>query len=150
MPTNHFDQRPHRLKLDWGWRGCANAAARGEIIVIVDVLRFSTICAAACSRDITIIPAAMDDELEGLARQHNAQLPPPGFPRLSPDAYAQLAPGTRIVVRSPNGATCARFASGSPHVLIGSIVNPRAVAHRIRQSMSDSTDSTTIIACGER
>src|SRR5947207_7838052 len=122
-----FSQSRHKLKLDWGWRGGAAAASRGDIIVIVDVLRFSTACAAAAARNISIVPAAMDEELESLAREHAAQLPQPGFSRLSPGAYSQLAPGTRLVVKSPNGATCARLSKGAPHVLIGSIVNASAI-----------------------
>jgi 2-phosphosulfolactate phosphatase len=145
-----FAQSPHKLKLDWGWRGCASAASRGDVIVIVDVLRFSTACVAATARGIEIIPAAMDEELESLAREHRAQLPPPGFSRLSPETYAQVAPGTRMVVKSPNGATCARLSQGAPHVLIGARVNASAVARRITELMSNSNHSTTVIACGER
>src|SRR5947208_1937269 len=114
-----FSQAPHNLKLDWGWHGCTRAAARAEIIVLVDVLRFSTACAAAAAREISIIPAAMDEDLERLAREQKAILPPMGFSRLSPAAYVNLAPGTRLVVKSPNGATCARLSHGAPHVLIG-------------------------------
>jgi 2-phosphosulfolactate phosphatase len=145
-----FAQSPHKLKLDWGWRGCASAAARGEIIVIVDVLRFSTACAAATARDISIVPAAMDEQLEALARDYRAELPPPGFSRLSPDAYEQLVPGTRLVVKSPNGATCARLSEGAPHVLIGALVNASTVARRITELTSSTSLSTTVIACGER
>jgi 2-phosphosulfolactate phosphatase len=145
-----FSQAPHKLKLDWGWHGCAAAGARGDIIVIVDVLRFSTACAAAAAREISIIPAGMDEELEPLARQHAAQLPQAGFSRLSPGSYAQLAAGTRMVVKSPNGATCARLSNGAAHVLLGALVNSSTVAQRVSELMSNSDLSTTIIACGER
>src|SRR5262249_13511254 len=143
-----FSQAPYTLRLDWGWRGCAAAAARGDIIVIVDVLRFSTACCAASARGISIVPAAMDEELESLARDRSAQLSRAGFARLSPGAYSQLAPGTRLVVKSPNGATCARLSKGSPHVLIGAIVNASAVARHVSELMSNPNSSTTLIACG--
>jgi len=150
MSDTIFSQSPHKLKLDWGRRGCAAAASRGEIIVIVDVLRFSTACAAASARGIAIVPAAMDEGLERLAREHGAQLPAAGFSRLSPDAYTQLAPGARLVVKSPNGATCARHARGSPRVLIGSIVSASAVAAHVEHLVKETDCPTTIIACGER
>src|SRR5262245_19972499 len=118
MLDDWFTQHPHRLKLDWGWRGCSAAACRREIVVIVDVLRFSTACAAASARNISIVPAAMDEELEPLAASYGAELPKPGFSRLSPEAYAQLAPGSRLVVKSPNGATCARLSRGAHRILV--------------------------------
>jgi len=145
-----FDQSPHRVKFDWGWHGCSSAAARGEIVVIVDVLRFSTVCAAACARGISIVPAAMDEELEPLAQRHGATNPGTDFARLSPDSYSSLEPGSRIVVKSPNGATCATLSIGAPHVLFGAIVNATAVAQRVRDLLWETDLSATIIACGER
>ena len=145
-----FDQTPQPVKLDWGWRGCAAAAARGEIVVIVDVLRFSTVCAVACSRGICVIPAAMDADLAPLARKHDGQIPANDFARLSPDAYDSLARGTRLVVKSPNGATCATLAAGAPHVLFGAIVNASAVARRIEELMRQRGVAASVIACGER
>jgi 2-phosphosulfolactate phosphatase len=145
-----FSQSPHTLKLDWGWRGCAAAAARGEIVVIVDVLRFSTVCAAACARGISIIPAAMDADLEPLAQRHNAQISAKDFARLSPDSYSKLESGARIVVKSPNGATCSALSSNAPHVILGALANASAVARHLGGLMSRTKRTTTIIACGER
>ena len=150
IPDPVFSQAPHVLRLEWGWRGCQAAAARGDIVIVVDVLRFSTTCAVAAARDVSIVAAAMDDNPDALAEVHHARLPDEGFMRLSPLAYAQLPPGTRLVVKSPNGATCARLAAHAPHVLFGSIVNASAIARRVADLIRQTGLGATIIACGER
>jgi 2-phosphosulfolactate phosphatase len=145
-----FSQSSAVVKLEWGWHGCAMAAARGDIVVIVDVLRFSTACAAAVARGISIIPAAMEDDLAELARRHDAILPEAGFARLSPLAYAKVPPGTRLVVKSPNGATCAGLAGAAPLVAFGSFVNASATARFVAGMASQTAHNITIVACGER
>jgi 2-phosphosulfolactate phosphatase len=152
---NYFDQAPHRVRFDWGWRGCRAAAARGDLVVIVDVLRFSTMLATASSRGIQIVPASDADDVEALQNQHRAI----GIENsLAPARYLEIEPGTRVVVRSPNGATCVRLAREAPEVVIGAIVNASAVAAHLREALSrDSTElvevkrqDVTVVACGER
>jgi 2-phosphosulfolactate phosphatase len=146
--VDHFNQASHRVRFDWGWRGCREAAARGDVVVIVDVLRFSTMVATAASRRIAIVPASDADDIDTLGREHRAiRIDNP----LTPLRYLQIESGTRVVVRSPNGATCARLARGAPEVVVGAIVNASAVAAYLREALTRGRQQgATVIACGER
>jgi 2-phosphosulfolactate phosphatase len=147
MNTSHFDQHGHRVRFDWGWRGCSQAAARGDVVVIVDVLRFSTMVASATSRRVHIIPVSDADDIESLQREHGAVVIENS---LAPLRYETVPPGTRVVVRSPNGATCVRLSSAAPQVVTGAIVNASAVAAHLREALSRERQAVTVIACGER
>jgi 2-phosphosulfolactate phosphatase len=69
---------------------------------------------------------------------------------LSPLTYVTLAPATRIVLASPNGATCSRYARAVPYVFVGALLNAAAVAAAITQTLDLTHGAVTIIACGER
>jgi len=140
--TDYFSQEAHRVRLDWGWRGCRAAAARGDAIVVVDVLRFSTAVIAACAGGAVVVPSAMVDDQE----PSNAR-----WKALSPATYQDVQPESRVTIASLNGGTCVRLASGGPRVLIGALVNARAVGQAINRVLSrDSNHRLTVIACGER
>jgi 2-phosphosulfolactate phosphatase len=51
---------------------------------------------------------------------------------------------------SPNGATCIRYAEKSAHLLVGALINARAVAAAASELMTRSNRAVAIIACGER
>ena len=58
---------------------------------------------------------------------------------------------TRVVLASPNGASCCRYAGQVPALLVGALVNARAVAAAVSWVLEQRNDlSVTIIACGER
>ena len=142
---DQFNQSPHAVRLEWGWRGCRQAASRGDIVVIADVLRFSTMVATAASRGIEIVPVSNADEIDELAAELGAIRIENS---LAPWRYSEIAPGTRVVVRSPNGATCVRQAREAPEVIVGAIVNSSAVAAHVREALSRKR--VTVVACGER
>src|SRR5687768_5068325 len=47
-----------RCRLEWGRRGAAVGAERGDILVVVDVLSFSSAVATAVERGASIYPCA--------------------------------------------------------------------------------------------
>ena len=145
--TDWFSQEPHRVRMDWGWRGCATAAARGDAVVIVDVIRFSTAACAATSRGVTIYPANDRHDLGAMCRQFDATEIENG---LAPKSYDSIERGRRIVLRSPNGATCVRLASSAPVVLVGALVNASAVADCLQWVLENTELNVSVIACGER
>ncbi|CAN5496956.1 hypothetical protein BH09PLA1_BH09PLA1_10510 [soil metagenome] len=145
--TEWFSQSPHRVRMDWGWRGCSAAARRGDAVVIVDVLRFSTAVCAAISNGVTVFPANESDNLQGMCSRFDAAHFAAG---LAPGEYHSAMRGSRVVVRSPNGATCARLASAAPVALIGALVNQNAVARCVRRILVQTKWTVTVIACGER
>ena len=142
-----FSQSPHRVRMDWGWRGCSTAAARGDAIVIVDVIRFSTAVCAATARGVAIYPASDRDDLAAMCSRFDAIQIENG---LKPSSYESIEPGRRVVLRSPNGATCARLASAAPLVMVGAFVNRSAVANFVQRILEETELNVTMIACGER
>jgi 2-phosphosulfolactate phosphatase len=133
--------------MDWGWRGCAAAAARGDAVVIVDVIRFSTAVCAAISRGVAIYPANDRDDLAAMGERFDATQIENG---LAPASYDRLERDRRIILRSPNGATCVKLANAAPIVLVGGLVNRSAVAKCIQHVLNETSLNVTAIACGER
>jgi 2-phosphosulfolactate phosphatase len=134
----HFEQRPYRVRHDWGHAGARRAAARGDGIVVVDVMRFSTACAVAVARGVSLRPCA------------EPQPDPDARRWLSPLSYAEVEPGTHLDLWSPNGATCCALAEQAPRVWVGALVNAGAVAEDVSRWMVDSERAVTVLSAGER
>ncbi|MBD1904278.1 2-phosphosulfolactate phosphatase [Funiculus sociatus GB2-A5] len=157
MNTPIFSQHPYRCKLDWGQRGARQAAERGDIIVIVDTLSFSTAVACAVHHGGIVYPcsktedvAAFAQRISGEASVNRRDVPDKGRFSLSPLTYLGLESGTRIVLASPNGATCSRLSGQVSYLFTGALVNAAAVATAVSQVMSTTNLSVTVIACGEQ
>lgn len=155
MPTI-LAQQPCRGRLDWGRDGVRRAALRRDIVVVVDVLRFSTATVAAVGHGTLIYPCAPSDDADTLARRVGAEVAAdhldtaPHPYSLSPASYDRVPPGTRVVLPSPNGAACARAAHDAPYVFVGALVNAQAVGAAVSTLMAETDLSATIIACGEQ
>jgi 2-phosphosulfolactate phosphatase len=152
-----FSQTPHRCRLDWGRHGTRQAALRGDILVIVDTLSFSTAVVTAVEYGARIYPCPWEENVAELARTlkaeaavHRDDVPAKGRFSLSPLSYRDLQPGARIVLPSPNGATCSRFGRDVPHLFVGALVNAEAVGAAVAAAMAGSDLCVTVIACGER
>src|SRR5579864_5538079 len=72
--SDAFSQGQYRCRLKWGWRGTREAAAAGDILVIVDTLRFSTMVATAVEHGAIIYPCGQDDDPADLARRVGAEM----------------------------------------------------------------------------
>jgi 2-phosphosulfolactate phosphatase len=57
-----YMQKPYRCRFDWGRRGTRQAAERGDILVIVDTLSFSTTTVTALHRGGIIYPCSSHEE----------------------------------------------------------------------------------------
>ena len=152
-----FTQHPYHCRLDRGRHGTRQAASRGDILVIVDTLSFSTAAATAVHHGAAIYPCAREDARNAIAKciGGNAavarqDVPARGRFSLSPLTYLNIEPGERIVVASPNGATCSRYARDVPHLLVGALVNAKAVADVLTHLLDTTDRCVTVIACGER
>ena len=74
MNTEHDAEIPV-VRLAWGRRGAHDAAERGDILVVVDTLRFSTAAATAIHRGALIYPCATDEALyNALAQRVGAEV----------------------------------------------------------------------------
>jgi 2-phosphosulfolactate phosphatase len=132
-----FDQQEFDIRCEWGEPGVAVLAPISDVIVIVDVLSFSTSVEIAVSRGAMVFPYRWrDDTALAYATSVRATLAEPGRHlarcSLSPASLIGIPKGTRIVLPSPNGSTLTLAAKPTP-VLAGCLRNARAVAHVARQ-----------------
>ena len=147
-------QHGFAYRFGWGLDGLASLAPHSDVIVVVDVLRFTTAVSTAIDAGAVVFPCRWQDaRAPELAVAHQAVLAgdrEDGGPSLSPTDLIDLAPGTRIVLPSPNGSTLALAAaeSGVPFVLAGALRNATATARRARALAHDG--AVGVIAAGER
>lgn len=142
-------------RMEWGRGGLEQLAESVEVVVIVDVLSFSTAVDVAVSRGAVVVPSRMNDStgLE-LAERMSAKLAVGRQQTntehpfsLSPRSLEKLNPGDRLVLPSPNGATLSEIAAElCEHVLCGCLRNARAVADKAQQIGS----TVAVIAAGEQ
>ena len=148
----------YRCRLDWGHDGTRRATERGDVLVIVDVLSFSTTVATAVHNGGLIYPCAPDEDLAALAQRiggevavHRRDVPQKGQFSLSPVTYKDMKLGTKVVLASPNGATCSRYANQVPYLFVGALVNAQATALAVSEVLEKNDAlNVTVIACGER
>ncbi|MBC8144415.1 MAG: 2-phosphosulfolactate phosphatase [bacterium] len=147
----------YRCDLAWGRRGLAEAASRGDIVVVVDVLSFSTAVATAIQSGGIIIPCPADENARVIAGRNSAQLavhrndvPSLGRFSLSPPTFLDIREGERVVLQSPNGAACSAAGARASFLFAGSLVNATAVGNTVN-TLAESTDhAVTVVAAGER
>jgi 2-phosphosulfolactate phosphatase len=151
------------VRLAWGRRGAQAAAARGDILVVIDTLRFSTAAATAVHHGALIYPCATDEALvSALAERvggevalHHLSSGPHAFVptrfSLSPRSYLEIEPGTRVVLPSPNGATCCQYGVQAAALFVGALVNAQGVAAAVSHLLAAADGlHATLLACGER
>jgi 2-phosphosulfolactate phosphatase len=152
-----FGQKGHRCRLEWGRRGAYAAAERGDALVIIDTLSFSTAVATAIDRRARVYPCRWDADARqvaaGLGAEYTVnrtEVPERGRYSLSPGTLAALDPGTRLVIRSLNGATCTELGRRVPHLFVAALVNASAVASAVEHLLRQGDECVTLVACGER
>ncbi len=140
-----------RARFDWGPDGVQCLAGRDELVIVVDVLSFSTAVSVAVERGARIAPYRFRDETAAAyARSIGARLAgsrADGEPSLSPVSLRALGPGDLLVLPSPNGATCAAMAAEHGAVVVaGSLRNATTVG----RFGVESGRPVAVIAAGER
>jgi 2-phosphosulfolactate phosphatase len=142
-------QSDHAVRFEWGMQGVRSVANLSGVVVIVDVLSFSTCVDIACERDAVVLPYQYKDaSVVDFARASDALVAnkraEKGF-SLSPQSLLSIPAATRLVLPSPNGATLS-LACSAPVVLAGCLRNAQAVA----AFASRHPGPITVIAAGER
>ena len=147
----------YRCQLARGQRGAREAALRGDVLVIVDTLSFSTSAITAIQNGGVVFPRAKGEDVAAYARRVHAEcavgrddVSAKGRFSLSPLTYLDLEPQTRIALASPNGATCIRYAHRVPTLIVGALLNAQSVAHALSHILRTTDDAITLLACGER
>jgi len=126
-----FNQDAYLLRCEWGRAGVAALAPCSDVIVLVDVLSFSTCVDVALSRGARVYPYRWrDPSASDFAVSVGAVLAGPRSREeisLSPASLRRLSAGARVVLPSPNGATLSQL-TGSVPTLTGCFRNAAAVA----------------------
>lgn len=114
-----------------GKKGVEQLAPISDVIIIVDILSFSTCIEIANSRKATVFPYEWNNEASIFAKSVNAQLATKrggsGY-SLSPVSLSQIPENTRLVLPSPNGSSLS-LATGKTPTLAGCLRNCQAVAN---------------------
>ena len=140
-------------RFDWGIEGLEALAPHVAVVVVVDVLRFTTAVCCALESGGTVLPYPWAGEgANEFAAQHDAVVAgrrEDGAPSLSPTDLLAM-PAQRLVLPSPNGAALSLKARelGARHVVAGCLRNATAVA-RAARSLADG-DAVAVVAAGER
>jgi len=131
-PHDHLLQPDADVACEWG-PGAVHVLAPGaDVVVIVDVLSFSTSVDIATTRGAVILPYRFrDDGAAEWARERGALLAgrnDRGY-ELKPSTLEAIEPDTRLVLPSPNGSTLSLSAGGAL-TIAGCLRNRTAVAAR--------------------
>jgi len=127
----NFNQANFEVRCEWGEKGVLQLAPISDVVVIIDVLSFSTCIDIANSQGAIVFPYQWKDELaQEFAQSVGAELAGKrGVSRysLSPASLISISRGTRLVLPSPNGSSLSLATAATP-TLTGCLRNCRAVA----------------------
>lgn len=145
-------------RFDWGPAGAAELARVCSVLVVVDVLSFTTAVDIAVSRGIRVHPFPWNDQARAYAdrlgaavavgrKQASAERPW----SLSPAALQSAPFVERLVLPSPNGATiCSAAASTGVPVVAACLRNAPAVARWLHtHDHGTPTRAVGVVAAGE-
>jgi 2-phosphosulfolactate phosphatase len=151
-----FSQAPYTCKVEWGRRGAREAASRGDIVIIVDVLSFSSTVVSAMNAGVIIYPYPPDLDGKSYAESvgaeyilGRAETVRAGKPTLSPVTFSTDHQNKPYVLSSLNGAYCTWIAAKVPALLIGSLLNASAVAEAANNIQQDTGAAITVVPSGE-
>jgi 2-phosphosulfolactate phosphatase len=145
-----YDQSQFAIRCEWGERGVSVLAGISDVVVIVDVLSFSTCVDIATGRGATVFPYRWkDSSCADFAAARNAIVAVSRGSRgefsLSPASLLNIPAGTRLVLPSPNGAALS-FCTGNTATICGCLRNCAAVANHASQLGK----KIAVIPAGER
>lgn len=128
-----YNQYEFDIKLEWGLRGMEELIPVSDVIIIVDILSFSTCVDIATNKGAVVYPYQWKDETaKAYAKSLNAELADStrkdaGAYSLSPSSLMSMKAHTKLVLPSPNGSTLSLATKTIP-TICGSLRNAKAVA----------------------
>ncbi|WP_418059225.1 2-phosphosulfolactate phosphatase [Pimelobacter simplex] len=168
-------QDGRQVRLEWGPTGGAAISADADIVVVVDVLSFTTTLTIATARGTRVHPFAWKDDraAAAYARERDAVVAVGRFearalggsdgrggrggsggalPSLSPAQLLDAVPVPRLVLPSPNGsAICAALRAARPGLTVAgaSLRNRSAVARWLAPQVAAGA-RVALVPAGER
>jgi 2-phosphosulfolactate phosphatase len=152
-------QREHRVRFDWGAVGAAAVAGDADLVIVVDVLSFTTTLSVALDVGIAVVPSPPnEDAADQIARDLGAVLAVgrsgarPGQISLSPASVraASVRP-ERLVLPSPNGSALARSLDDGTDSCVGACLrNAPAIATWVAARHDPERTTVALLAAGER
>ena len=146
----YLDQSDFDVRCEWGLEGVTRLAPISDVVVIVDVLSFSTSVDIATGNGAEVYPYRHRDDAAAYAESLGAV--PASTHRtarasysLSPASLLHIPAGTRLVLPSPNGSTLT-LSTGEATTFAGCLRNAGAVA----RAAQNAGRRIAVIAAGER
>jgi 2-phosphosulfolactate phosphatase len=146
-----YSQYEFDIKLEWGLKGIETLGPVSDVIIVVDILSFSTCVDIAIGRGAVVFPYQWRDntaidyahKLGAVLADHKRKFAD-GY-SLSPTSLLFIPRDTKLVLPSPNGSALT-LATGAIPTLCGSLRNAKSVANYA----SSLGSRISIIAAGER
>ena len=159
MTGSVFAQSGSGARFDWGLAGAAELGRVCAVLVVVDVLSFTTTVEVAVGRGMRVHPFPWGEQAAEYARRVGAvsatgrRQVTPEYPwSLSPAALSRAPVVSDLVLPSPNGSaiSAAASATGLP-VVAANLRNARAVGRwLLRQGYGSTAEPIGVVAAGER
>ena len=138
------------MHLEWNLAGLREGGRQADVVVVVDVLSFSTSVAVAVERGVDVYPYRfMDEYASRFAERLGAVLarPRPAEVSLSPVSLARLEAGSRVVLPSLNGAVLALEAASSGATVVAGCLRNAAV---VSAFLAEQPRRVIVVAAGEQ
>lgn len=125
-----FSQTQFDIRCEWGLAGIQHLTLGSDVVIIIDVLSFTTCVDIATSRGAMVYPykgeeaAKFAEEKGAILAERNRQA---RF-SLSPQSLMSVEAGMKLVLPSPNGSALST-ATGDVPTLAACLRNAEAVAH---------------------
>lgn len=149
-----YDQAEFDVRCEWGASGLSQLAPISAVVIIIDVLSFSTCVDVVVARKGIVYPfhgsedaASQFGEEVGaiVADRRNRE----ATYSLSPSRLIAAPEGMHLVLPSPNGSRLSATA-GSATTVAACLRNARAVARWVQQRVDETGGGVALIPAGER
>jgi 2-phosphosulfolactate phosphatase len=150
-----YDQQDFSVRFEWGPEGARELGRVSRVVIVVDVLSFSSAVDVAVARGARVRPVAWDRAMtvdvagrgRAIAAVPRSRMSPERPFSLSPPSMANARRGMTLVVASPNGARVALEAKAAgAAVIAGCLRNAAAVAAAAMRTGGP----VSVIAAGEK
>ena len=144
-----LDQAEYKIRFEWGERGVSLLAPISDVVIIVDVLSFSTAVEIATNQSAIVYPYRWKDaSVHEFAKSVRAEVADGNSQNgysLSPASLLKLPPDIRLILPSPNGSYLS-LSTGTTPTIAGCLRNCRAVA----EASMDGAKNIAVIGAGEQ